>query len=170
VTDASLKNVRIVESRLVSTYGEAIEHYLDALNRGLEGTILKDTQGVWKDGKDIWQIKLKLEINVDLRIVGFNYGSGKNSGVISSLNCISECGILNVKPTGMDEDMMKYLEENQDTLMDTIMEAKSCGISSNSKGEFSMLHPVFLKLRDDKSVADTFEQIKAIEAASKELS
>ena len=169
INDSGCKNIRIVESKLVYSYGEAVEHFQEALSSGLEGTILKDIEGVWKDGKDKWQIKMKLEINVDLKIIGFNYGTGKNSEVVSSLTCISECGKLKSKPTGIDEYTMKLIEENQDSLLNTIVEVKSCGISHNSKGEFSMFHPVFKVLRDDKTVADTFEQIKLIENASKLL-
>jgi ATP-dependent DNA ligase len=42
--------------------------------RGLEGTIIKAANAGWKDGKP-YQIKMKLEMDIDLRIVGFNYGS-----------------------------------------------------------------------------------------------
>lgn len=170
INNSYSKNIRIVESKLVYSYAEAVEHFQQALNRGLEGTILKDIYGVWKDGKDKWQIKMKLEISVDLRIIGFNYGSGKNYNVISSLTCVSKCGILKTKPTGIDENTMKLIEENQESLLNTIVEVKSCGISNNSKGEYSMLHPVFMLLRPDKDVADTFEEIKLIENAAKSLS
>jgi DNA ligase-1 len=43
--------------------------------RGLEGTIIKAANAGWKDGKPTYQIKMKLEMDIDLRIVGFNYGS-----------------------------------------------------------------------------------------------
>lgn len=161
--------VRVVESKIVYSYAEAVEHFLEALARGLEGTILKDVDCVWKDGKDDWQIKMKLEIHVDLRIIEFNYGNGKNANVISSLTCESEDGILITKPTGMDEYTMQLIEENQESLRNTIMECKSCGVSQNSKGGYSMFHPVFIKLRDDKSVADNFKEIMAIEEAAKLL-
>jgi len=169
IKDNSCTMIRIVESKLVYSYTEAVKHFQEALSRGLEGTILKDINGEWKDGKYDWQIKMKLEINVDLKIVGFNYGTGKNINVISSLNCESECGLLKTKPTGIDDYTMKLIEENQDALLNTIVETKSCGISQNSKGEYSMFHPVFKMLRKDKNVADTLEQIIEIENASKLL-
>lgn len=169
IKDNSCTMIRIVESKLVHSYSEAVQHFQEALSRGLEGTILKDINSEWKDGKYNWQIKMKLEINVDLKIVGFNYGTGKNINVISSLNCESECGLLKTKPTGIDEYTMKLIEENQDVLLNTIVEIKSCGISQNSKGEYSMFHPVFKMLRKDKTIADTLEQIIKIENASKLL-
>jgi ATP-dependent DNA ligase len=47
----------------------------DTQKRGLEGTIIKAANAGWKDGKPTYQIKMKLEMDIDLRIVGFNYGS-----------------------------------------------------------------------------------------------
>ena len=52
--------VSLIESIEVTTLGEAMEHFLDALERGLEGTILKSATAGWKDGKPTTQVKMKL--------------------------------------------------------------------------------------------------------------
>ena len=164
-----VSKVSMVESKLIYTYEEAIKHFQEALSNGEEGTIIKATDGAWKNGKPTWQIKMKLEINLDLKIVGFNYGTGKNIDVISSLNTESSEGELKTKPTGMSEDMMQHITENQDDLLGTIVEIKCCGVSQNSSGEYSSLHPVFIKLRDDKSEANSLEECIEIDEASKNL-
>jgi DNA ligase-1 len=66
--------VDLIETRFITTYEEAMDHFLDTQKRGLEGTIIKAANAGWKDGKPTYQIKMKLEMD-DLRIVGFNYGS-----------------------------------------------------------------------------------------------
>lgn len=169
-----IKSTRIslVESKLVYSYGEAVKHFQEALNRGLEGTIIKDTNGAWKDGKPNWQIKMKLEINVDLKIAGFNYGSEgtKNEFVISSLDVESSDGLIKTSPAGMNEEMMQYVTDNQDMLLGTIVEVKCSGLSQNSKGEYSLLHPVFKNLRvGDKDYADSLGDVIKIEEAAKSL-
>lgn len=164
--------ISLVESKLVYSYEDAVKHFQEALSRGLEGTIIKDTNGAWKDGKPTWQIKMKLEINIDLKIVGFNYGTKgtKNEFVISSLNVESSDGIVKTSPAGMNEEMMKHVTENQDTLLGTIVEVKSCGLSSDSSNNYSLLHPVFKNLRvGDKDYADSLGDIIAIENAAKAL-
>jgi ATP-dependent DNA ligase len=165
----SPSRISLVESKLVYTYEDAVKHFQKALNRGLEGTIIKSTNGEWKNGKPNWQVKMKLEINVDLKIVGFNYGTGKNVNVISSVDCESNCGVVRTSPTGIKEDMMQHITENQDALLGTILEVKSCGLSQDSNGNYSLLHPVFKVLRDDKDEADDLNQIKQIEEAAKAL-
>ena len=150
--------ISLIESKEVKDYKEAIEHFKEALLNGEEGTILKAYDGKWKNGKPNTQIKLKIEVNLDLVIVGFNYGTGKNIDVISSLNVESSDGILKTSPGGMKEDMMKHITENQDTLLGTIVEVKCSGLSNDRNGNESVLHPVFKLLRDDKTEANSFQE------------
>lgn len=164
-----LKNIKLIENKVVSSFDEAMEHFQEMLNRGEEGTILKAEDGTWKDGKPNWQVKCKLEMDVDLKIVGFNYGTGKNANVISSINVTSSDGLVNTKPTGIDEKMMKYITENQDKLMNTILEVECSGLSRDGNGNYALLHPRFKKLRDDKNTCDSLESIKQIEAMAKGL-
>ena len=114
--------------------------------------------GVWADTKPSYQVKIKMEVNLDLKIVGFNYGTGKNSTLISSLNVESEDGLLKTSPTGINEDDMEYITANQDKLLNTIVEVKCSGISQDNKGNYSVLHPVFKILRTDKTIANTLAE------------
>ena len=162
-------NVKLVETKMVFTFEEAMAHFQEMLNRGEEGTILKSATGTWKDGKPNWQIKCKLEMDIDLIIVGFNYGTGKNVTVISSLNCETSDRLIKTRPTGINEEMMQHITENQENLLGTIIECKCSGLSHDSDGNYSLLHPVFKKLRDDKITCDTLESVKQIEKMAKGL-
>jgi ATP-dependent DNA ligase len=166
-----VKNVEMVEQKLVTTYAEAMEHFVEALNRGLEGTILKSIDGAWKNGKPNWQIKMKLEIDLDMKIIAFNYGTKgtKNEHLISSLTVESADGKVRTKPTGIKEADMKKITNNQEALMGRIIEMKCCGLSHDRDGNYSTLHPVFKSIRDDKDEADTFESIQEIENMAKSL-
>ena len=161
--------ISAVEMHDVATYEEALLRFQEALADGQEGTILKATDGGWKDGKPNWQIKMKLEMDVDLRITGFNYGTGKNINVISSVNAESSDGKVVTRPTGINEAMMKYITDNQEALLGTIVECKCSGLSQDSEGNYSLLHPVFKSLRDDKDTCDDLQSIIAIENMVKGL-
>lgn len=167
--NADCKMISFVKTRKVYSYDQAITHFQELLKEGQEGTILKASMGAWEDGKKPHQIKMKLEMDVDLKIVGFNYGTGKNSNVISSLNAESSDGKVFTRPTGINEDMMNFITTNQDKLLGTIVEVKCCGLSHDSNGNYSLLHPVFKTLRNDKKTCDSLESIKGIEAAVKGL-
>lgn len=158
--------ISLIETKPVHSFDEAINHFQEMLNRGQEGTILKAYEGTWKDGKPNHQVKLKKEINLDLKIVGFNYGTGKNKDVISSIDVESSEGLLKTSPTGINESMMKFITENQGKLLNTILEVKCSGLSQDSEGNYSVLHPVFKLLRDDKSEANSLDECIKIDKAA----
>jgi ATP-dependent DNA ligase len=161
--------ISLVEINIADNYEEAIRYFQEALADGQEGTILKSYHGGWKDGKPNWQIKMKLEMDVDLRITGFNYGTGKNCNVISSVNAESSDGKVVTRPTGINEAMMQHITDNQEALLGTIVECKCSGLSQDSEGNYSLLHPVFKSLRDDKDTCDDLQSIIAIENMVKGL-
>ena len=176
IREAGSTMVKMIESRVVHSYKEAMDHFQEVLATEVdgvpqEGTILKAFDGDWKDGKPTWQIKMKLEMDVDLIIVGFNYGTKgtKNENVISSLNCETSDGLLKTRPQGIKEDMMKFITENQDKLMDKIVQVKCNGLSHDKDGNYSLLYPAFVMVRDDKDTANTLEEIKEIENMVKSL-
>jgi hypothetical protein len=166
----SHEQVDLIETRFIRTYEEAMEHFLDTQNRGLEGTIIKDSHAGWKDGKPTYQIKVKLEMDMDLRIVGFNYGTKgtKNENVISVLQLESECGKLKTAPGGMTEAMMADVTARQEELLGTIVQIRCCGLSETDKG-WSTQHPSIVELRTDKDTCDTLESCIEIENMAKTL-
>ena len=158
--------ITVVETRMVSTLAEVMEHFVEISERGGEGLVIKSMDGYWVDSKPSYQIKIKKEINLDLKIVGFNYGTGKNTDLISSLNAESSEGLLKTSPTGINEDDMYYITENQDVLLNTIVEVKCSGLSQDNKGNYSVLHPVFKHLRTDKTIANTLQECIEINESS----
>lgn len=159
------ENILIIDHKIVSSYEEAMKHFTEMLEKGEEGTVLKTLDGCWKNGKPVWQLKLKLEMDLDLKIIGFNYGTKgtKNENVISSITCESSCGKLTARAQGLKEDMMLYVTENQDKLLGTILEVKCNGLSSNSNGGNSVFYPTAKEFRTDKTEANTFEECLAIQ-------
>jgi ATP-dependent DNA ligase len=161
----------IVEGAVVRTYEEAMSHFQQILQRGEEGTILKALKGTWKDGKPNWQVKMKLDMSIDLRVIGFEYGEKgtKNENVYSTINLESSCGKLTTNSSGMKEAMMDDITERAEELMGTVVEIRCCGLSQNSKGEWSTLHPSVVALRDDKDTCDSLDTAIEIENMAKGL-
>lgn len=158
----------VVETRFVSSIEQVMEHFDEVVARDGEGTVVKSMDGVWADTKPSYQIKVKKEINLDLRVVGFNYGTKgtKNEFLISSLNVESEDGLLKTKPQGLDEDEMEYVTDNQEDLVGKIVEIKCSGLSQDSNGNYSTLHPVFKMFRVDKDIANTLQECIEINNSS----
>ncbi|RLF58283.1 MAG: hypothetical protein DRN27_05825 [Thermoplasmata archaeon] len=168
VTVDGFRTLSVVETREVSSLKEVMAHYEEIQSRDGEGTVVKSKDGVWKDTKPSYQIKIKKEINLDLRITGFNYGKAgtKNEHLISSVDVESEDGLLKTSPTGLSEDEMDYITSHQEELLGTILEIKCSGISHDRDNNFSVMHPVYKKPRTDKSVANTLAECVEIDVAA----
>jgi ATP-dependent DNA ligase len=163
-------NVLLIETKEVKNVGEAFNHFKEVMDKGLEGTILKSINDGWRDGKPNFCVKLKLEMEVDLVITGFNYGKRgtKNENVISSFNAESSCGKLKTRPQGLTENIMNYVTENQEKLLNTIISVKCNGVSKPKDSEiYALMYPSFLEFRyNEKTIADSIEEILNIEKAA----
>lgn len=154
--------VQAIETRVVRSLKEAYDHYRELLKLGKEGTILKKPTAIWKDGTSKDQIKLKLEVAVELEVIGFEEGYGKNASTFGSLICRSSCGLLQVSVgTGL-KDADRLIP--RDTWMNKIITVKANAImysDDTTKKPHSLFLPVYLETRLDKFAADSFKRIEA---------
>lgn len=157
--------IRQVESTIVTSYNEVMEHYALLASRGEEGTVVKAYDAEWKDGKGNDQVKIKKEENFDLIITGFKKGKErtKNENRIASVFVETHDGLLKTCAGDMTDAMMNDITENQDKYIGMIAEIKCSGVSRDSNGNYSLLHPVFIKIRDDKKQPNTLEECLAID-------
>ena len=164
------RRICVVESTVVNSLDEAFADWSNKLSQGEEGTILKGLSGTWKDGKPNWQIKVKLEFSVDLKMVGFNKGTPgtRLENTVGSLICVSDCGKVRTDPAGLTDEDRSFILENWETLLNKYVEVTCSGLSVTENG-YSLLHPRFSKIRDDKNSGDTLESIKKIENGIKQL-
>ena len=162
-----IDNIKLVESLQVKEYKDAINHFKEALSSGEEGTVLKDMNALWQDGKHKHQLKMKLIMDLDLEIIGFNEGTKgtKFEGTLGSLivgtsdrKIISSCGGLKEKSGIRDE-----IWNNQDKYLGKISSVKCNGISSNRQGGYGLLYPSYNEVRDDKFEADSFDDCMKIQ-------
>lgn len=153
-----LKKIHFVDTAIVHSYDEARNIFEDFLSRGYEGIILKDSDGIWENKRSKSQIKFKGENECDLRIVGVKEGTGKYEGMIGALECESECGILKVSVgSGFNDDQRKKKPED---LINKIAAIKYNMKIKNKQGEESLFLPIVVEIREDKTTADSIDEIK----------
>lgn len=151
--------VRPVETRVVHSPEESQEHFRIAVRRGLEGTIVKHTDHVWKDGKPSTQMKLKVFAECEFKIVAYNE-SEKVPGTLASFSCESSCGKLKADfGSGYSKKQREEFLANGESMIGSIITGQFCELSSNSKGGLSVSNPVFVEVRGDKFVANSYEEI-----------
>lgn len=163
----SKKCIYLVDTHVVKSKSEALQMYREILARGLEGVILKSPGMIWQDTTSKDAVKLKLEVDLDLKVVGFNAGTAgkRTADTFGSLRVQTEDGLLEADVAGFKRDMELYLHENRDSVMGKILcvRANALAHPSESSDKYSLFHPRFVELRSDadKTNADTLEQVKA---------
>lgn len=146
-----------VETKRIFSLEQAFEHYRDALSRGLEGTIIKNKDALWRDGTSREQLKLKLEVDVDLEIIGFTQGNGKNTDTFGSVETATRDRLLKVDVSGFTDEMRLYIHLHRDELLGTIMTVRGNEIMYGDTS--SIFLPRFCELRTDKTVSDSFAEV-----------
>lgn len=157
--------IRPVQTKIVRSLRAAYIHCQELLKQGKEGTIVKNPEGVWGDYTSKDQIKLKLEVTVELEVVGFEEGKEgkKTAATFGSLICRSSDGNLEVSVSGMSDALRKQIHEHRDEWLGSIITVMANGIlysTQPGKKPHSLFLPRFVEARPDKKVADTIEQIE----------
>lgn len=151
----------IVETSIAYNESDIKTHFENVRFCGLEGTVIKNYCGKWKDGTSKDMVKVKVEAVCELKVVGINEGSGKYVGQIGSLICESKCGNLKVSVSGLKDSERK---EDFEKYVDKIISVKYNDVISNQLDENkkSLFLPRFLSIRTDKDEADDLEEIYTI--------
>lgn len=153
--------IELIDTRIVHNMEEALAHYREMLDAGMEGTIIKNASGIWKDTTSKDQVKMKLDIDVDLVIMGFNAGNGKNEATFGSIVCQSSDGLLEVNISGFTDEVRLEVHNNRDKLIGTIVTVKGNSIMppTGNNTKYSLFLPRFAEFRTDKKVADDLARV-----------
>ena len=150
--------VSMVLHKEVSSIHAAEKLFEKYLAEGQEGIILKDPKGIWEDKRAKHQVKFKAELDCDLRVVGWEEGTGKNVGRLGALVCESEDGdiCVNVGSGYSDEQRTSFTKAMIGSVITVMYNAR---ITERS-GEQSLFLPRFVEVRLDKNKADCSKNIK----------
>ena len=155
------KNIRIIETYTVYSIQEALKLTSDFMNMDYEGSILKDKDAVFKDGSNAQQLKLKLCISVEMRIIGFHEGTKgtKREGKVGSIIFGNDEGTIKGKCSGFSDDFLDEISANREKFLDKIIEVEFNDLSKASGNNYwALSHPRFIEIRNDKTETDTLER------------
>tara|TARA_R110000782_G_scaffold137423_1_gene229924 strand:- start:1093 stop:2391 length:1299 start_codon:yes stop_codon:yes gene_type:complete len=156
--------VKLVEYRMVSSIAETREAFDSYLAQGEEGIILKNGNAVWENKRVKHQVKFKNELDCDLHIVGFEEGSGKYVGQLGAIIC--ESGSTDGKTisvsvgSGFNDNHRNTFWADRNDLLGKIVALKYNSRITNKQGGESLFLPIFLEIREDKTEADNYKDIK----------
>jgi ATP-dependent DNA ligase len=145
--------IQVAPITIVNSMEEAQTLYQQKLAEGEEGLVLKDSKGPWEDKRVKHQVKMKAELEADLKITGFLPGAGKYEGKIGSLLVETADGkVKTAVGTGLtDEERSLAFTEFENKIVAVKYNAL---ITDKKTGLKSLFLPVFVEIREDKTVAD----------------
>jgi len=156
------EQVKVIESKVVWDLQEALKQTAEWMNKGYEGAVLKNFNMVFKDGTSTEQLKIKIQIDTDLRITGFKEGKvgTKREGKVGSIIFSNDEDTIQGKCSGFSDKVLNDMSANPDKYLGKIMTVQFNDLSkAKNNAYFSLSHPRFIEMRPDKTETDTLEKV-----------
>lgn len=120
-----MERVQLTESRVVNSLAEAKTHYFELLQKGEEGTILKNMKLLFNPKRSNEAIKFKEEHPVDLEIVDWYKGKPKTkfADAVGGFTVRSSCGMIESNVGSGLTDALRFVD-NPDDYIGKIVEIK----------------------------------------------
>lgn len=148
----------LVPTKIVKTHKEVEQYYLNMIDKGFEGAMVKDPNAPWEADRVRTCLKMKEVNDATLRCVAVKPHS-KNPALIGSLECVSECGKIEVSiGSGLTDDDRKkdpsyFINAMVDMCYNMIIDDKT-------SGKHSLFLPRYRGIRTDVTIADTLEKLQ----------
>lgn len=169
-------NLVLIHNEILDNMDSVYDLYYRVLNKGLEGLVVKNFNAIIEHGTSTdGIIKLKDFKDVDLKVIGFEPGTGKYIGGIASLICITECGRMTVSVAGLTDKQRGFIrvdkndsakglmldpEHSNDKFNGKIVTVRYNKVSTDKNGNPSLSLPSILEERTDVARAQFFHEIK----------
>lgn len=123
----------------------------DCVAEGFEGIMIKSVDAPYVCKRSDYWMKWKPTITVDLNIVGFEEGTGRNEGRLGAIICEGEDNGRNIRVnvgSGLsDSNRDEYWDARAD-LLGHLVEVQADAVTQNQDGTYSLRFPRFLRFRD----------------------
>lgn len=119
------------------------------ISKGQEGLMLNVADAPYECKRSNKILKIKKMNTVDLKVTGYEEGTGKYKGMLGRINVDYKGFTCGVGSGFTDEDRV-YVWQNQDNLLGTIVEVQYFEESKNQKSGISLRFPIFKRFRTDK--------------------
>ena len=122
----------------------------DAVTEGFEGIMIKSTDAPYECKRSDFWMKWKPTITVDLNIVGFEEGTGRNLGRLGAIICegVDNDRTIRVNVgSGLSDSNRDEYWAARNELLDRVVEVEADAVTQNQDGSYSLRFPRFLRFR-----------------------
>lgn len=123
----------------------------DAVAQGFEGIMIKSMDAPYICKRSDSWMKWKPTISVDLSIVGFEEGTGRNENRLGAIICEGEDNDRRIRVnvgTGFSDALRDEYWASRDQLLGHLVEVQADAVTQNQDGSYSLRFPRFLRFRD----------------------
>jgi hypothetical protein len=155
--------IRLIPSIQVENIQEALRITSQWMNDGYEGAILKDMGNIFIDHTSPTQLKLKLEISIDVRCVGFTEGKPgtKREKTFGAMIYETDDARIKGRCSGFSDKELEQINKNRDSYVGKVFEVCCNDILKTAGNDYhSLNHTRFIEFRD-KDETDTLEKALA---------
>ena len=122
----------------------------DAVKNGFEGIMIKSLDAPYECKRSDFWMKWKPTITVDLNIVGFEQGTGRNAKRLGAIICegVDDGRHIRVNVgSGFSDDDRQRFWDARDSLLDNVVEVEADAVTQNQDGTYSLRFPRFVRFR-----------------------
>ena len=122
----------------------------DAVAEGFEGIMIKSTDAPYECKRSDFWMKWKPTITVDLNIVGFEEGTGRNEGRLGAIICegVDNDRTIRVNVgSGLSDSNRDEYWTARNELLDRVVEIEADAVTQNQDGSHSLRFPRFVRFR-----------------------
>jgi DNA ligase-1 len=149
----SLRIVSGLEVDLDTAEGHDIMHRYaeDCVAEGFEGIMIKAVDAPYVCKRSDYWMKWKPVISVDLNIVGFEEGTGRNLNRLGAIICEGVDNDRRIRVnvgSGFSDTLRDEYWSSRDQLLGHLVEVQADAVTQNQDGTYSLRFPRFLRFRD----------------------
>ena len=126
----------------------------DAVAQGFEGIMIKDLAAPYECKRTTFWMKWKPVITVDLNIVGFEQGTGRNADRLGAIICEGVDNDRNIRVnvgSGLSDTNRDEYWLARDDLLGRVVEVAADAVTQNQDGTYSLRFPRFVRFRGFES-------------------
>ena len=122
----------------------------DAVTAGYEGIMIKSVDAPYECKRTSFWMKWKPTITVDLEIVGFEQGTGRNQKRLGAIICEGDDNGRNIRVnvgSGLSDSDRDDFWTARDDLLGRLVEIQADAVTQNQDGSYSLRFPRFVRFR-----------------------
>jgi DNA ligase 1 len=122
----------------------------DAVIQGYEGIMIKAVDAPYECRRSSFWMKWKPTITVDLNIIGFEEGTGRNAGRLGAIICEGVDNERNIRVnvgSGLSDSNRDEYWNARNDLFGRVVEVQADAVTQNQDGTYSLRFPRFVRFR-----------------------